>query len=93
MDQRNVGADRRGAVREPASAFREPREPMDLVTDRTLSHDAKLRLLIRWERDAQALAVAENEGMSGGEESKLGRVRRALRAIAGHGPERARKRH
>jgi hypothetical protein len=38
-------------------------------------------LLRQWERDARGLAVAEEEGMSGGEESMLGRVRHAIQAL------------
>ena len=56
-------------------------EPRDVLADRRLSRDTKLRLLQQWERDARELAVAEDEGMTGGEESMLGRVRHALRHL------------
>jgi hypothetical protein len=73
---------------DPASAFD---QPQDVVNDRRLANDAKIKLLRQWEADARQLAVAEEEGMTGGEESMLNRVRRALRALgaaeqAEHGP-------
>ena len=62
------------ALLDPALAFD---QPQDVVTARDLPRDVKLRLLQQWERDARALAVAEEEGMTGGEESMLARVLRA----------------
>ena len=41
----------------------------------------QLKLLRQWEQDARGLAEAESEGMGGGEESMLGRVREALHAL------------
>ena len=38
-------------------------------------------LLTEWERGARELAVADDEGMTGGEESMLNRVRRAIAAL------------
>jgi hypothetical protein len=46
-----------------------------------LSHKFKLEILHRWEQDARQLAEAESEGMRGGEDSMLARVRRALREL------------
>jgi hypothetical protein len=66
------------ALIDPAAAFAEPR---NVLADRNLSRDTKLRLLRQWERDARELAVAEDEGMTGGEESMFGRVRRALQQL------------
>jgi hypothetical protein len=48
-----------------------------------LSRRQKLDLLEQWERDARALAVADEEGMVGGNESMLRRVRRAIAALGG----------
>jgi len=62
------------ALLDPALAFD---QPQDVVTARDLPRDVKLHLLQQWERDARALAVAEEEGMTGGEESMLARVLRA----------------
>ena len=68
------------ALLDPAGAFSQPN---DIVRAPGLSRDVKLRLLEQWEREARALAVAEEEGMTGGEESMLGRVRRAVAALGG----------
>ena len=66
------------ALLDPALAFDQPK---DVVNAPDLSRDVKLRLLQQWERDARALAVAEEEGMTGGEESMLARVLRAQRDL------------
>jgi hypothetical protein len=68
------------ALLDPAGAFAEPDE---IVRMPGLTRSLKLRLLEQWEREARALAVAEEEGMTGGEESMLGRVRRAIVALGG----------
>ena len=68
------------ALLDPAAVFSEPEE---IVRTPGLARDLKLRLLEQWEREARALAVAEEEGMTGGEESMLGRVRRAIVALGG----------
>jgi len=78
MSQKRRPIDISKALLDPASVFAQPRE---IVGNPDLPHDVKLRLLRQWERDARALAVAEEEGMSGGEESMLGRVRLALQAL------------
>lgn len=67
--------------RRPAGASASFASPRDVVEDQTLSREAKLRLLTQWERDARELSVAEEEGMMGGEESMLGRVRQALQQL------------
>ena len=56
--------DLEAALLDPALSFD---EPQDVVKARDLSNDVKLRLLKQWERDARALSVAEEEGMTGGE--------------------------
>jgi len=66
------------ALLDPALAFDQPK---DVVAARDLSRDTKLKLLQQWERDARALSVAEEEGMTGGEESMLARVLRAQREL------------
>lgn len=63
------------AIQSPASAFR---DPADVVANRRLTNAQKLRVLKQWEIDARALAVAEEEGMTGGEPSMLQRVMLAL---------------
>ena len=78
MSKGNASIDIEDALSDPALSFA---EPMDIVADAKLSRETKRKLLTQWERDAQLLAVAENEGMDGGEESMLGRVRHALRQL------------
>lgn len=74
MTKGNANIDIEDALSDPALSFD---QPMDVVTDPRLSRAAKLKLLTQWERDAQLLAVAENEGMDGGEESEHARPRAA----------------
>src|SRR5258708_24473622 len=68
------------ALLDPAGVFAEPDE---IVRTPGLARSLKLRLLEQWEREARALAVAEEEGMTGGEEIMLGRVRLAIVASCG----------
>lgn len=63
---------------DPAAFFA---HPQDVVRDQRFSREIKLKILRQWERDAHNLAVADNEGMSGGEESMHGRVLSALRGL------------
>ncbi len=72
------------ALLDPAGTFA---APMEVVERRDLTRSQKLQLLEQWEREARALAVAEEEGMTGGEESMLSRVRRAIAALGGDEPE------
>ncbi len=51
--------------------------PTDVVRDRRFSDTERLEILEAWERDARALAVADEEGMSGGEPSRLKTVVKA----------------
>jgi hypothetical protein len=73
------------ALRDPASAFR---EPQDVVKQRDLSREVKLKVLRQWERDAVELSTAEYEGMGGGEESMLHRVKRAIDMLTVNDPNR-----
>lgn len=56
-------------------------QPMEVVTHPGLPAEFKLKVLRQWELDARLLATAEAEGMTGGEDSMLARVSRALRAL------------
>jgi hypothetical protein len=56
-------------------------QPQDVLVHPDMSNAFKLKLLRQWELDARLLAEAEGEGMGGGEESRLGRVRQALRTL------------
>ena len=57
-------------------------EPRDVVAHPQLSREHKLAILRQWEQDALRLSASESEGMGGGEESMLGRVEGAIRAVA-----------
>lgn len=68
------------ALLDPAAAFGSP----DEVLNRSdLSTQGKVEILCRWAYDASELAVAEEEGMGGGESSKIGAVMKALDEITG----------
>lgn len=66
------------ALANPSAYFAQPR---DVLADPRLPRELQLKLLNQWEQDARGLAEAESEGMGGGEESMLARVRQALRAL------------
>jgi hypothetical protein len=55
--------------------------PNDVVRDRRFSDPERLAILEAWERDARALAVADDEGMTGGEPSRLKTVVKARMEI------------
>jgi Fe-S cluster assembly ATPase SufC len=65
------------AIEDPAAHFT---RPQDILTDPRLTKELRLQLLQRWEQDAELLEAAANEGMRGGEESMLQRVKQALLA-------------
>jgi len=66
------------ALANPSAYFS---QPQDVLAYPGLSRELRLKLLRQWEEDARELAEAESEGMGGGEESMLGRVRQALRVL------------
>jgi hypothetical protein len=53
---------------DPARFFRAPN---DVIRDRRFTDPERLEILQAWERDARALSVADDEGMTGGEPSRL----------------------
>jgi hypothetical protein len=63
------------ALLDPHAHFRSPR---DVLAEPQLPRQQKIELLARWAYDAVELAVAEEEGMGGGESSNLDRVLAAL---------------
>ena len=71
------------AQRDPSRHFA---EPQDIVDAAGLDRATKLKLLEEWERDARGLAVAEDEGLDGGEAPMLARIRHARRALAADEP-------
>jgi hypothetical protein len=78
MSDVETNFDFEAALRDPAAVFREPKH---IVALSNISPEQKLALLQQWEREARALAVAEEEGMAGGEQSMLSRVRLAIQAL------------
>jgi hypothetical protein len=67
----------------PANFYR---TPSDVARDRRFSDAEKLEILEAWERDARALSVADDEGMTGGEPSRLKTVVEARREIENRVP-------
>jgi hypothetical protein len=53
---------------DPARYFRAPN---DVIRDRRFTDQERLEILQSWERDARALSVADDEGMTGGEPTHL----------------------
>lgn len=83
MIQGTAQVDFEAALQDPKAFFSEPR---DVVDHLELSRERKLAILRRWEQDAVQLSVSESEGMVGGEENMLGRVKHALQMVReGHG--------
>lgn len=75
-----VRVDLTRALLDPASTFETP-EAVTKSAD--LSTDNKIEILCRWAYDASELAVAEEEGMGGGERSQLDGVLQALNELTG----------
>lgn len=73
---------------DPGSVFSSPEK---LCDHPGLAQEQKIEILRRWAYDASELAVAEEEGMVGGEPSLVARVLSALDSLtggydAGHSP-------
>jgi hypothetical protein len=68
------------ALLDPASSFANPEE---LEGRADLTKEQKIELLRRWEYDASEVAVAEEEGMVGGQPLLLRRVLLALERLTG----------
>jgi hypothetical protein len=66
------------ALVNPALVFKTPEE---VVANRELSRDQKIKILHRWEYDARELQVAEEEGMEGPQPVSLDAVLRALSSL------------
>jgi hypothetical protein len=62
-------------IKDPGKYFASPRE---VVSDRELDLEAKLKILLSWAVDAQLLAVAEEENMGGTDRPGLREVKLAL---------------
>ena len=62
----------------PAADFK---SPQDVASNRQLSRDQKIEILQRWEQDAIAMEVAEEEGMPGPQPKLLQPIREALHTL------------
>lgn len=76
----NEKIDYQKALLDPASSFADPEE---LEGRADLTKEQKIELLRRWEYDASEVAVAEEEGMLGGQPLMLRRVLLALERLGG----------
>lgn len=56
--------------------------PAEVLKDPRLSDEQKLTVLRRWEIDSRELQVAEDEGMTGGEDDLLTEVIEAIHQLA-----------
>ena len=65
---------------DPGAVFASPEELRD---HRGLTREQKVEILRRWAYDASELAVAEEEGMVGGEASQLARILSVLDSLTG----------
>ncbi|HXR91773.1 MAG TPA: hypothetical protein VN750_15990 [Steroidobacteraceae bacterium] len=70
--------DLKRAMIDPASLFRSPDE---VIGNEKLSRENKIEILYSWAYDTAELAVAEEEGMGGGESADMSAVLRALDRI------------
>jgi len=62
----------------PAAGFKSPQE---VASNQELSREQKITILQRWEQDATAMEVAEEEGMPGPQPKLLQPIRDALHAL------------
>jgi hypothetical protein len=67
--------DPEAALADPGAVFAKPQA---IVDDSRLLREAKIELVQQWKHDGRGLSITEYKGMTGGEESMLGRVQRAL---------------
>lgn len=56
---------------DPAKIFNDPDE---VINNKTLTNDQKLKILNRWEYDAKQIQVAEKENMTGPKANMLKKV-------------------
>jgi hypothetical protein len=80
MNENHSEIDLEKARLDPGSVFSSPEELNDHPG---LTKEQKIEILRRWAYDASELAVAEEEGMTGGETSLLARVLEVLNALTG----------
>ncbi|GEM_PF-75319 len=69
------------AAHDPTGKAQRPGRLEKMLARKDLSTEEKRKILHEWERDAQALARAEGEGMVGGTESRLDEIQHAKRTL------------
>jgi hypothetical protein len=70
------------ALDDPSSVFA---APADVVRSEEVSREQKIQILRRWEYEARALEVAQDENMMGGPGSRLAEVLDALHSLGARG--------
>ena len=89
MKVRNSSSPRKPKIvdieRAKSSPANEFERPVDVVESSDLSDKQKKRVLNQWEVDAQGLSRASDEGMTGGEPSRLTEVQDARREMSTDG--------
>ena len=80
MTEKEGSFDLNKALLDPGSVFSSPEELRD---HRELTREQKIEILRRWAYDASELAVAEEEGMIGGEPSHLAQILSVLDVLTG----------
>lgn len=66
------------ALLDPSGTFGEPEA---VVRHTDLTRGQKIAILERWQHDAEEIAVAQQEGMSGGDTTHARAVARALETV------------
>jgi len=69
------------ALREPAATFG---TPADVLAAAGLSNEQKVAILRQWEYDETEIAVAQEEGMPGGDTKRLQAIAAALAELDPH---------
>jgi hypothetical protein len=78
MESGMAEIDKKEAVVNPSKEFDKPK---DVVESDELSRNEKKKALEQWEIDARLMQVASEEGMTGGEPSRLGEVKKAQKDL------------
>ncbi|MDZ7662941.1 hypothetical protein [Thiohalophilus sp.] len=66
------------ALKDPTLVYHSPRE---VLVDQQLNDEQRAQILKRWEQDARELDVAQEEGMTGGENSLLDEILDAMEML------------
>ena len=75
MEMQTANPSIEAIIKDPAKHYRAPR---DVVADNRLTREEKRRVLDSWALDAQLIAVADEENMSGPQRPGLRAVKLAL---------------